>query len=415
MGTYIALLESEEHWRAISRKQAVFRSVLVHSLVWTSLLWVGARCTVPQLRDAGSVLIEFHGQQYNLASALAPGKMGNSTPVASARKVQSSRRPSVVAKTPNVVSRRAVRVKAVPSKQPAVQPSVGGALVHLGKPIATAPTPTPKPGPSGAIEHKPSVTTDIEFVMPSSAGVQASLNSGAVVPRASELKSTFAELDAKACTLFMQGEFISTDNPEIAGKFYSEALAVMQEAVPILKKEIGENRNEVAFATMNLGRCYDRMGDYEMAVECLRQAAQLDESLNGADSLSRAVTNTCLADSLKKLRRYEEAKEALLKSLMVYEKQYGVDSAEVGLTHSRLMDLESLSEQSATRKLVFESLGAFNLRREDKILEATDSNKVVSPNELINLYYVPASRTNPLYLAPSFEGWFVRKKMIFQE
>lgn len=412
MGTYIAILESEEHWRALSREQAAFRSLLVHTLVLASLLWVGAKCTVPQSRDAGSVLIELQGQQRDIASAQAPGKLGKSVRVASHRNIQSSRRPAVIAKTPNVVSRRAIQVKAVPAKQPAVVASAGGSSVRAGK------EPTSITGiavPPGPITREPfSSTTELAFIPPPSPGTHPSTHGGVMAPREeqSELKSSYASLDEKACKEFFQGEATLPDNADEARKSYLAALACMQEAVPQLKREVGENHPEVAFATMNLGRCYDRCGDFEKAVECFRQSAQLDENLNGKETFSRAATLVLLSDSLKKLQRYEEARQVLLESLPAYETRFGVDSTEVGWTHTRLMDLESLSEISATRKLVFESLASFNLTSDAKIAREAVSHEVVGPSELINLYYVPANRTNPLYLAPTFDG--VPKRVDFR-
>lgn len=393
MGTYFAILESEEHWRAISRKQAVFRSFLVHSLVWTSVIWLAAKYTVPQFRDAGSVHIELQSQLQAPVAASRQGQALRSPTVAPPRSARTAPRPVRIARTPTVDSRRAIRVNAAHARHAAAIAKAGGSFVHMRKPGQSAPTlGKPKPVPAGATVAMASVPQISTASLHSSAGTHLSKNPGVMSKHEQtvETKSTFAEMDARACKLYFEGEGISSANPAKAMKNWSEALVIMQEAVPLLKREVGENHSEVAFATWNLGRCYEKTGDLDEAVECYSDSARLEEKVNGRASLHRAITLVHLSDALKLQRKYADAKTALLASFPAYEMRYGVDSKEVSWSHTRLMELETLLETSAFRRPVFDWITTYNIPGWHGSIAMPPKTMVrYAPPEI--LYYVPDS------------------------
>lgn len=182
-------------------------------------------------------------------------------------------------------------------------------------------------------------TTRRPFIPATQAGVYSKpVTPQAVAPVVT--KSTFSELDGRACRVFYKGEAISNTEREKAVGMWREALSLMQEAVPLLKQELGKEENAVlAMAVRNTGRCYERLGDYQKAESLFRESAEMYQRISGTESAERAISLVYLGDLFLTEGKLDAAEKQFLESLPIYEKSYGEKADAVLWTHQRLLNL----------------------------------------------------------------------------
>ena len=352
--TYLAILETEQRWRALTPGQALCRSLLLHSMVLVSLSWLAIYYVVPQHRDAGAVITFELGPNVNHCTRNSSERKPTLTQVALNGPQQAPVKSQVLRRQPAVVAHvpRSGRHLAVPTRSQPLSISFGSQpLPGKVSPVPSAPirkaqplTPLPPLSPQTSKPAGPAfieVTNAPNSIAPTpqlSAGTRPALEPGVVSPAnvPGSARSTFAQMDAEACREFFHAEAIANSKPEQARRSYERALALMVEAVPILKQEVGAGHREIAFATFNLGRCYYRTGHLQEARQSFEHAAFRYQRQSGDESMERANTLVWLADVLKDLKMYAEAETALKDSLPAYKQHFGDESKEVKGTYHRL-------------------------------------------------------------------------------
>lgn len=159
-------------------------------------------------------------------------------------------------------------------------------------------------------------------------------------------KSSFSELDTKACQTFMEGESLQSADLEKANERFRKAIALMDQAIPLLVAESGAESRQMAEALQNVGRCYDKLKDYNRSEEYYLKSSKMQEKVSGEKSLGRGISLVYLADALIEQKKYKAAEEALLTSLPIYEQQYGANSKYVAWTYQRLNKICAFTERS---------------------------------------------------------------------
>lgn len=152
----------------------------------------------------------------------------------------------------------------------------------------------------------------------------------------STARETFSELDMKACRTFVEGENLAEKDLEKAKSLWQEAIKIMDRAIPLLITESGPESATMAEALRNVGRCYDKLKQYDRSAELYSQSAEMLERVKGPEFLGRGISLVYLGDARIEQSNYHEAETALLASLPVYCKHYGENSQYVGWTYQRL-------------------------------------------------------------------------------
>ncbi|MBX9573640.1 MAG: tetratricopeptide repeat protein [Candidatus Obscuribacterales bacterium] len=191
------------------------------------------------------------------------------------------------------------------------------------------------------------VQADISERAPAPAGINNKIASA--ITQATSLflpKQSFSEIDMKACQTYMEGEnFQSADPPRAKARFRS-AIALMDQAIPILVSESGPESTQMAEALQNVGRCYDKLTEYDRSEAYYSNSAKMFEKVSGEKSLGRGIALVYLADALIHQKKYKPAEEALLASLPIYSQQYGERSNYVAWTYQRLSRICSNTERA---------------------------------------------------------------------
>lgn len=90
-------------------------------------------------------------------------------------------------------------------------------------------------------------------------------------------------------------------------------------------------------ALHNLGRTVFALGDFKESFNIAKQIVELHEKLDGPEHIKtgRALSN--LGVSAFKYNKQRECELAMLRSLYIFEEEYGVESKEVLLHRGRMM------------------------------------------------------------------------------
>lgn len=149
-------------------------------------------------------------------------------------------------------------------------------------------------------------------------------------------KPSFEELDQKACATFMEGESCANSDPDKASSLWQKSIGIMNQAIPLLEAESGPESTTMAEALRNVGRCYDKLTNYERSSQLYMQSAQMLEKLLGPESIERAISLVYYGDAKLNSGNYAEAEAPLLESLPAYRSKYGEKSQYLCWTYQRL-------------------------------------------------------------------------------
>lgn len=134
-------------------------------------------------------------------------------------------------------------------------------------------------------------------------------------------------------------------------KKYDEAIALLEEAIGIMRRLHGEVHPDLALMVENLANNWFRKKDYAKATELLNQVAAMRDKLFGPGSFPGARTRFNLAMVLSSQGHRQKAIEAFDLVLPVFRKQVGDKSIEVAtVLHNRGICRKELKEYDAALK-----------------------------------------------------------------
>jgi len=284
----------------------------------TALLLIVATASVPVIKQDNGIYVDvlLGSAQQALPDQLETS--GQTRPSTSTRRSTEGLPRKVIAIVPPVISKAAL-IKLAPT-------------IPLLKPALT-----PRPRPARTRTSPEQGVSRITAILP---GVNPTVVPPATPSETPVHKSSFSELDGRACQAFYAGEAImSSDRPK-AEMLWKQALSIMDEALPTLMEETG-NRDTAVFgdALRNTGRCYLRLQQYGRAREMFQQSADMYLRLQGPECAGRGVSLVYLGDALLSDGKLPEAEKQFLDSLPIYEAHYGKRSAELAWTHQRLANV----------------------------------------------------------------------------
>ena len=117
---------------------------------------------------------------------------------------------------------------------------------------------------------------------------------------------------------------------------YDKALALLQEALPLLRTARGNNHPDVFNALNELGRLASVMRDHELAKGYFEQALAVAERTMGRDHANVATILKNLGDASKSLGEFDAAKRYLERALEIRIKKFGPDDRRLAPAFSSL-------------------------------------------------------------------------------
>lgn len=363
---FLALLGSEDRWRAMPVHRQILFSVATHACVMTVLVFVVAtHAYKPISADANDLAVEFvldsknvDGTSFIVASNATTAK---AIPIMSVSDVSVITRVKDIeflppGETSDSSFDSVCSFPPLPDTQPVGTVPAHNASKSHGKNITKNANPVKvalstltgtgaktSTSEQSAINAKSSLTTSpltqvsLSQQSPSPVGITNKIASAVTQAAAVFLpKVSFSELDGKACQSFSEGESVQSSDPVKAKERFRNAIALMDQAIPILESESGAESTQMAEALQNVGRCYDKLEEYDRSAQYYSNCAKMLGKVSGDQSLQRGIALVFLGDALINQRKYKEAEEALLSSLPIYVKQYGESSQYVKWTYQRL-------------------------------------------------------------------------------
>lgn len=365
---FLALLGSEDRWRAMPLHRQILCSVATHACLISLLACaVAAHAYKPLSAEVNSLAVEFVLDSKNIDGTSFIVSRNATT----AKAIPIKAAPTDV----SAITRASTDVEFLPDSETSktvLVPVKGTSVVTDIEPVGLAPTPnapksrgkniTKNANPvkvalstaagtgaktssseQSALNAKSSLTTapvaQVSFNQqsPSPVGITNKIASAVTQAAAVFLpKVSFSELDGKACQSFTEGENVQSSDPVKAKERFRNAIALMDQAIPILESESGAESTQMAEALQNVGRCYDKLAEYDRSAEYYSNCAKMLSKVSGDQSLGRGIALVFLGDALINQRKFKEAEAALLSSLPIYVKQYGESSQYVKWTYQRL-------------------------------------------------------------------------------
>jgi hypothetical protein len=365
---FLSLLGSEDKWRAMPLHRQILCSVATHACAMSLLVCVvAAHASKPLSSDANALSVEFVLDSKNVDGT----SFIVARNAATARAIPIKAAPTDVSAVSSVIT----DIEYVPhnaTSKTVLVPVKGASVISEIQPLGTAPSPnslksqgknfTKNANPvkvalstlsgtgaktstseQSAINAKSSLTTSpvtqVSFSQknPSPVGITNKIASAVTQAAAVFLpKVSFSELDGKACQVFTEGENVQSSDPAKAKERFRSAIALMDQAIPILESESGAESAQMAEALQNVGRCYDKLAEYDRSAEYYSNCAKMLGKVSGDQSLQRGIALVFLGDAFINQRKFKEAEAALLESLPIYVRQYGESSQYVKWTYQRL-------------------------------------------------------------------------------
>lgn len=368
----IDMFLAEEKWSALNGRQQFCRSVMAHSVIATTIALLAGMHGDYSNSVADRTFIRMEINQHSATvsqSVQFPARTLQFSPVSTPIEDRTKASADL---TPNMIRPEGTTEKPPEMTSPTTRPGpplktpllTGSNDVHMTK----QPNKTPLPVKSASSSPTPSESskgpskTPLSLVSngagnksfgapdrPDSRPAQDSRTSASMVDlpprRVGPRQRTFAELDRQACQAFYRGETIASSNAQEAKQLWQKAVALMDEALPLLALEQGAENAEMASALRNVGRCYDRLNQPDKSCEYHKNSAAMYKKLEGSSSKEFGISLVFYADALINQGDFSKAEAPLKESLPIYEQTYGDKSQYVAWTYQRLAKICNHTER----------------------------------------------------------------------
>ena len=117
---------------------------------------------------------------------------------------------------------------------------------------------------------------------------------------------------------------------------YSQAKELIEKALTIRKKIFDEEHSDVAASYNDLGAVYFGTGEYNQAKKLYEKALMIDKKICGEDHIHIATSYNNLGQVYYKIGEYNQAEELFKKALIIKKKKYGEEHAAVGTGFNNL-------------------------------------------------------------------------------
>ncbi|MFM6570621.1 MAG: tetratricopeptide repeat protein [Microcystis panniformis] len=176
---------------------------------------------------------------------------------------------------------------------------------------------------------------------------------------------------------------------------YSEAEPLYKEALAISKQQLGDNHPDTAISLNNLAELYRVQGRYSEAEPLYKQALAIWKQQLGDNHPDTAISLNNLAELYKSQGRYSEAEPLYKEALSIWEQQLGDNHPLTALSLNNLAELYRVQGRySEAEPLYHRSLAIFKQQLGDN-----HPNTAASLNNLAGVYYSQGrySDAEPLY------------------
>lgn len=163
---------------------------------------------------------------------------------------------------------------------------------------------------------------------------------------------------------------------------YAEAEPLLQQALQILERILGDTHPDVATSLLNLAEVHEAQGNYAEAEILSRQALQIYEQTLGDTHPDVAASLNNLGLLYRNQGNYAEAEPLYQRALQIREQTLGADHPEVAVSLDNLADLYRIQGNYAEAEILFQRA----LQIFERSLGETHPNVAINLSNLALLY-----------------------------
>jgi tetratricopeptide (TPR) repeat protein len=122
---------------------------------------------------------------------------------------------------------------------------------------------------------------------------------------------------------------------------YELSIQYAQRCYDGLMQKFGEESTNSAYALLDLGECYSRLGEYDQAEDYLRRALEINLTHNGKDNLQTLQCREALGDNALRQGDREQARTIYAELYMDTEKSFGAENPQSLRIRAKWEELEA--------------------------------------------------------------------------
>ena len=168
----------------------------------------------------------------------------------------------------------------------------------------------------------------------------------------------------------------------------------LDKTVSLLKemKSYNESFDNLDFAQtyINIGKLYREQGNFELALDCLSQAVEIQTPKLGNNHNTVICSNYYIADVYVKKMEYGSAENILLNTMKIVEEKYGFEHTETALSYYKMGECYMAIGKYHWEKAIVCFIKALNIRKEklgDEHPETMATYKQVAKCYELNLQF----------------------------